>query len=68
MLNVQYSWSSGVTLHILFANSKGWSGEATYDQLPGKSCVVYGGTVTEVPATEERGLVPEHEGLVACDQ
>ncbi len=68
MLNVQYSWSSGVTLHILFANSKGWSGEATYDQLPGKSCVVYGGKVTEIPATEERGLVPEHEGLVACDQ
>ena len=68
VLNVHYSWSSGVALNILSANSKGWSGEATYDQLPGKSCVIYAGKVTEVPATEERGLVPEKEGSVACDQ
>jgi len=68
VLNVHYSWSSGVALNILSANSKGWSGEATYDQLPGKSCVIYAGKVTDVPATEERGLVPEKEGSVVCDQ
>jgi hypothetical protein len=67
VLNVHYSWSSGVSLSILFANSKGWSGQATYDQLPGKSCVMYGGKVTDLPATE-RGLVPGREGEVVCDQ
>ncbi len=68
VLAVHYSWSSGVALSILSANSKGWSGEATYDQLPGKSCVIYGGKVTVVPATEERGLVPKSEGSVVCDE
>jgi hypothetical protein len=68
VLNVHYSWSSGVALTILSANSKGWSGEATYDQLPGKSCVIYGGKVTEVPATERLGLVPPKEGSVVCDR
>ncbi|MGH7631595.1 MAG: hypothetical protein ACREOF_19845 [Gemmatimonadales bacterium] len=68
VLAVHYSWSSGVALHILSANSRGWSGEATYDQLPGKSCVIYGGRVAEVPTTEEQGLAPEREGTVVCDE
>ena len=68
VLAVHYSWSSGVALNILSANSKGWSGEATYDQLPGRSCVIFGGKVAEVPATEARGLIPEREGTVVCDE
>ena len=68
VLAVHYSWSSGVVLNILSANSKGWSGEATYDQLPGKSCVVFGGKVTELPATQEHARTPEREGSVACDE
>jgi hypothetical protein len=68
VLNVHYSWSSGVSLGILSADSKGWSGAATYDQLPGKSCVIYGGKVSTVPTTEELGLVPEREGQVRCDE
>ena len=68
VLAVHYSWSSGVALNILSANSKGWSGEATYDQLPGRSCVIFGGKVAEVPATEQRGLIPEREGTVVCDE
>jgi hypothetical protein len=68
VLAVHYSWSSGVALNILSANSKGWSGEATYDQLPGKSCVVFGGKVTELPVTETQRLAPEREGAVVCDE
>jgi hypothetical protein len=68
VLAVHYSWSSGVALSILSADSKGWSGSATYDQLPGKSCVIYAGKVASLPATEERGLKPGREGAVVCDE
>jgi hypothetical protein len=68
VLNIHYSWSSGVALTILSADSKGWSGEATYEQLPGKSCVIYAGKVTELPATEQLRLVPPKEGSVVCDK
>ncbi len=70
VLNIHYSWSSGVALSILSANSKGWSGQATYDQLPGKSCVIYGGkvAVSDLPTTEEQRLVPRGEGAVVCDR
>lgn len=68
VLNVHYSWTSGVGLNILSADSKGWSGSATYDQLPGKSCVIYGGKVAAVPATEEQGRTPDREGVVVCDE
>jgi hypothetical protein len=68
VLAVHYSWSSGVGLNILAADSKGWSGSATYDQLPGKSCVIYGGRVTTLPATEEQGRTPDREGAVVCDE
>lgn len=68
VLAVHYSWSSGVVLSILSANSRGWSGEATYDQLPGKSCVVFGGKVTALPVTETQRLAPEREGSVVCDE
>ena len=68
VLAVHYSWSSGVALNIISANSKGWAGQATYDQLPGRSCVIFGGKVAEVPATEAKGLVPEREGSVVCDE
>lgn len=67
VLAVHYSWSSGVVLSILSADSKGWAGAATYDQLPGKSCVVYGGKVAQAPTTEERGIAPQREGEVVCD-
>ncbi len=67
VLAVHYSWSSGVVLQILSANSRGWSGEATYDQLPGRSCVIYGGKVAELPLTETNRLAPDREGTVVCD-
>jgi hypothetical protein len=68
VLAVHYSWTSGVSLGILSADSKGWSGSATYDQLPGKSCVMYGGKVATLPKTEEQGLTPDREGVVVCDE
>ena len=68
VLAVHYSWTSGVSLGILSADSKGWSGSATYDQLPGKSCVMYGGKVATLPRTEEQGLTPDREGVVVCDE
>jgi hypothetical protein len=68
VLAVHYSWTSGVALGIVSADSKGWSGSATYDQLPGKSCVIYGGKVATLPATEEQGLTPDREGVVVCDE
>ncbi|HEU4648012.1 MAG TPA: hypothetical protein VFS33_03055 [Gemmatimonadales bacterium] len=66
-MSLHYAWHPGVTLRILSADAVGWAAEATYDQVPGHSCVIWGGTVAQKPATAGAGNVAEEEGVPVCD-
>jgi hypothetical protein len=65
---LQYGWEPGVRVRMLFANSEGWSAEATYDLLPGRSCVVWGGDVPQRPVTAADRIEAEDEGVPVCDE
>jgi hypothetical protein len=65
---LQFGWQPGVRVRMLFADSEGWAAEATYDLLPGKSCVIWAGTVPRRPATKGQHVVAEQERLPACDE
>ncbi len=67
-MTLQFGWEPGVRVRMLFANSEGWSAEATYDLLPGRSCVVWGGTVPQRPVTAADEVEAEDEGVPACDE
>jgi hypothetical protein len=67
-LTLQYGWQPGVHIRMLAATTAGWAAEATFDQLPGKSCVVWGGQLPERPKTQALGAEPEREGVPACDE
>jgi len=74
--NGHYSSSTGAlpgyhptkndAVKILSASATGWAGEATAPGLPGKSCVIYVGTVNPIPRTEAEHRSPP-EAVVACD-
>jgi hypothetical protein len=64
---LQYGWQPGVRVRMLFASSDGWAAEASYDLLPGRSCVVWGGTVPQRPATKSLRRMAEREGVPVCD-
>jgi hypothetical protein len=61
-----YRASVGVTVTIMQASSTGWAAEATAQNLPGKSCVVFIGSVAPPPATmfDKRSGA---EAVVVCD-
>lgn len=59
-----------VTLVILHADARGWTGAARHSGLPGRSCVIFIGqasAIPELPATEHEHRKPGGEGVVACD-
>ena len=56
----------GSKLRILSASDSGWTAEATHDAFPGKSCVTYGGRVSDLPRTAEGHEITSAEGI-ACD-
>jgi hypothetical protein len=66
-MSLHYGWHPGVTLRIVSADAVGWVAEATYDQVPGHSCVIWGGTVAQKPTTAGTGKVAEAEGVPVCD-
>jgi hypothetical protein len=65
---LQYGWAPGVRVKMLFASSDGWAAEATYDLLPGRSCVIWGGKVPKLPVTAADKLPAEDEGVPVCDE
>jgi hypothetical protein len=65
---LQYGWEPGVRVRMLFASSEGWSAEATYDLLRGRSCVIWGGTVPQHPVTAADKIEAEDEGVPVCDE
>jgi hypothetical protein len=65
---LQYGWQPGVRVRMLFASSEGWAAEASYDLLPGRSCVIWGGTVPQRPATRGQHRIAGQEGVPVCDE
>jgi hypothetical protein len=56
----------GTLLNITSASDTGWTAEARQPAFPGKSCVTYGGKVSEHPRTAEGREITSSEGI-ACD-
>jgi hypothetical protein len=59
--------SPGVAVTILGATAGGWSAKATASGLPGKSCVIYAGSVSPAPKTDAEGRSGP-EAVAVCDR
>jgi hypothetical protein len=59
-----------VSVQIIFAGGRGWTGIASHWGLRGRSCVVYVGMPEElpkIPITRADRRAPTEEGVPACD-
>jgi hypothetical protein len=65
---VAFTPPPGITITLGFADSAGWTAIATHAALPGKSCVIWIGTVplNQRPETSHDGNRGGH-GEVVCD-
>jgi hypothetical protein len=62
--------SDSVSVQIIFAGGRGWTGIASHWGLRGRSCVVYVGIAEElpkVPITRADRRTPTEEGVPSCD-
>ena len=63
---------SKVSVQVIFAGSRGWTGMATDPSMKGKSCVVYIGSEKElpggVPKTMAAGISAQTEAVPVCDE
>jgi hypothetical protein len=61
---------SGVRLEILLANARGWQAKATHQSQPGRSCVVFVGSLgdVEAPRTDGDREMAGEEGVPLCDR
>lgn len=61
-----YRASAGVTVTILQASSTGWAAQATAQGVPGKSCVISIGSISQPPMTmQDKHSGPE--AVAVCD-
>ena len=60
---------SGVRIQILGASAKGWQAKATSLDQPGRSCVIFTGSLTgaEAPRTDGDHEMAGEEGVPLCD-
>jgi len=60
----------GVQLEILGASSTGWKGKAVHQTRPGKSCVIFVGTLegADLPTTDLDREMAGESGVPLCDQ
>lgn len=59
-----------VSVQVIFAGGRGWTGIASHWGLRGRSCVVYVGMIEELPKlpiTRADRRTPTEEGVPACD-
>jgi hypothetical protein len=59
-----------VSVQVIFAGGRGWTGVASHWGLRGKSCVVYVGSPEELPKlpfTRADRRTPTEEGVPVCD-
>jgi hypothetical protein len=61
---------SGVRIEILGASANGWQAKATYQDQPGRSCVIFTGSLggSEAPRTDEDHEMAGEEGVPLCDR
>ena len=61
---------AGVRVDILVATANGWQGRATHRSQPGRSCVVFVGSLggTEAPRTDGDHEMAGEEGIPLCDR
>jgi hypothetical protein len=59
-----------VQVQILAAGPKGWQARAVHQQQPGRSCVIFVGTVdgVELPTTDGDHEMAGEEGVPLCDR
>jgi hypothetical protein len=65
-----YRPEAGIRVEILAAGARGWHGKATHDSQPGRSCVVFVGSLTgaEPPRTDGDREMAGEEGVPLCDR
>jgi hypothetical protein len=61
---------SGVRIEILGASANGWQAKATYQDQPGRSCVIFTGSLegAEAPRTDGDHEMAGEEGVPLCDR
>ena len=61
---------AGVRVDILVATASGWQGRATHQTQPGRSCVVFVGSLdgAEAPRTDGDHEMAGEEGIPLCDR
>jgi hypothetical protein len=61
---------AGVRVDILVATAAGWQGRATHQTQPGRSCVVFVGSLdgAEAPRTDGDHEMAGEEGIPLCDR
>jgi len=67
-LALQYLWRPGVRVKILAANRQSWAAKATHARLPGKSCVIWFGSVAQRPVTDAQRRQSQATGVPVCDE
>ena len=61
---------NGIRVDILVANATGWQGKASHASQPGRSCVVFVGSLgdVEAPRTDADHEMAGEEGIPLCDR
>ena len=61
---------AGVRVDILRASASGWQGRATHQTQPGRSCVVFVGSLegAEAPRTDGDREMAGEQGIPLCDR
>ena len=67
-LALQYLWRPGVRVKILTADRQSWAAKATHARLPGKSCVIWFGSVPQRPVTDAQRHQSREAGVPVCDE
>lgn len=67
-LALQYLWRPGVRVRIMAADRQSWAAKATHARLPGKSCVIWFGSVAQRPATDAQRRQGQEAGVPVCDE
>ena len=67
-LALQYLWRPGVRVRILSADRQSWAAKATQARLPGKSCVIWFGSVPLRPVTDAQRRQSREAGVPVCDE
>jgi hypothetical protein len=70
LLALQLRSEPGVSLEVTAASATGWQGRAVQQFLPGRSCVIFVGSVQgrEPPRTAADGEMAGEDGVPLCDR